>query len=230
LLKKPADKYIATAKQMEAVLAKLPREEYHVAALSLGAGLIDKDKEPAVVEAMKKHILSCFPNDPKAPRLSDPGVSSPRLITPYFAHFAFPPLIHRGHDAFVLDQYRKCWGWMLEDGRTTLTEVFDPRWSHCHQWSACPVWQMSRYALGLHPRFDVAPDTFDLNLRPGNLKRANGRIPMSDGLVDVEWLRRNDGIQLSLASSRKISIRRGSESIEVDGKKELSLPIPTAAK
>jgi hypothetical protein len=119
---------------------------------------------------------------------------------------------------------------MLQDGRTTMLEVFDPRWSHCHQWAACPVWQLSRYALGLNPRFDLAPDTFDLNVRPGNLKRAKGRIPAPNGTVDVEWLRRGDEIRLSLASSRKISLRRGNETIEFDGKKDLTLPIAPPAK
>ena len=230
LFKKPSEKYAASEKQIAGVLAKTSRDEYHVVALSLAAGLYAKDAEAAAVEAMKKHILSCFPNDPGAPRLADPAVASRRVITPYFAHFAFPPLIERGHSDFVLDQYRKCWGWMLQDGRTTLLEVFDPRWSHCHQWSACPVWQLSRYALGLHPRFDLAPATFDLKLRPGNLRRAKGRIPMPDGHVDVDWTRRGDGVALSLASSRKITLRRDGQTIEVDGKRELTLPVPPPAK
>src|SRR6266545_751060 len=39
LLKKPSEKYAATEKQIAGVLAKTPRDEYHVAALSLAAGL-----------------------------------------------------------------------------------------------------------------------------------------------------------------------------------------------
>jgi alpha-L-rhamnosidase len=230
LIKRPSAKYVEAEKHIADVLKRSPADEYHVNALSLAAGLVEAGREAAVIVSMKKHVLSCFPNDPQAPRLSDPGVTSARLITPYFAHFAFPPLIARGHDAFVLDQYRKCWGWMLEDGRTTFTEVFDPRWSHCHQWSACPVWQLSRYALGLHPRFDLAPDTFDLNLRPGNLQRAKGRVPMAAGYVDVGWSRRGDEITLSLASSRKIQLRRGSDVIDIADKKSLTLPHPPAAK
>ena len=233
LLKKPSDVYVLTEKQIAGILREYVKKngqsEYHTTALALAAGLFEGNEDKAVA-AMKQHILTCFPNKPDAPRLSDPGVANAQVITPYFAHFAFPPLIMRGHDEFVVDQYRKCWGWMLQDGRTTFTEVFDPRWSHCHQWSACPVWQLSRYALGLHPRFDLAPDSFELDLRPGNLKRAKGRIPMSQGHVDVEWSRRENGVNLSLAPSRKIALRRGTDVIEVDGKKELSLPLPASGK
>jgi len=50
--------------------------------------------------------------------------------------------------------------------------LFDTRWSHCHQWSGCPTWQMSRYSLGLRPRLDLAPDTFEFCLSP---------IPRADG-------------------------------------------------
>jgi len=130
---------------------------YHSVALSLALGLLPGDAEAGAVKYMKSHILGCFPNSPKAPRLSDPQVSSRQLISPYFCHFAFPPLIERGEMDFVLDQYRRCWGFALEEGRTTWIEVFDTRWSHCHQWSGCPTWQLSRYVLGLHPRFDLGP-------------------------------------------------------------------------
>ena len=70
-------------------------------------------------------------------------------------------------------------------GRTTWVEVFDTRWSHCHQWSGAPTWQLSRYVLGLDPRFDRAINSFDLILHPGSLQQANGRIPLPLGRVCV---------------------------------------------
>src|SRR5438552_8063059 len=99
-LKKPADIYTLSEKHiaqlMTAYVKEHPTPEYHVITLAVAAGLFAKDREAAAVDTMRKHVLSCFPNDPSAPRLSDPGVTSPRVITPYFAHFAFPPLIERG--------------------------------------------------------------------------------------------------------------------------------------
>ena len=126
---------------------------YHRIVLGMLAGFIPPDQQKDAVAFVKKHILNCFPNNPDAPRLSDPGANNPQLITPYFSHFAFQVLIEQGEMDFVLNQYRKCWGWALEDDRTTWLEVFDTRWSGCHQWAGSPTWQLSAYALGLHPAF-----------------------------------------------------------------------------
>ncbi len=171
---------------------------YHRAVLGLRLGFFTGDGEKDCVEYIKRHMLDCFPNEPDAPRLSDPAAAQPRLITPYFAHYAMPELIARGEMDFVLDQYRKCWGWMLEEDRTTWIEVFDTRWSHCHQWAGCPTWQLTRYALGLTPRFDLGPNCFEWTLNPGSLSHASGRVPLpgrDDGLtIGVEWSATPDGI------------------------------------
>ena len=181
---------------------------YHSAALALGLGLVDVAHVDDCIAFIKRHILSCFPNNPDAPRLSDPGVANKQIITPYFAHYAFPPLIEHGQMDFVLDQYRKCWGWALEDGRTTWLEVFDTRWGYCHEWSGCPTWQLSRYVLGLQPRYDLGVDHFTMNLQPGSLPKAEGSIPigMGKGMVHVKWTRERDGIHYRIETDRPIYV------------------------
>jgi len=175
---------------------------YHRALLGLKLGFFGAAEAGACVAFIKAHILRCFPNDPSAPRLSDPAANHPRLITPYFAHFAMPELIERGEMDFVLDQYRKCWGWGLEDGRTTWIEVFDTRWSHCHQWSGCPTWQLSRYVLGLRPIYDWGERHYRVALAPGSLARAEGRIPLPGhaGGIAVSWERTPGGVRYRLAT------------------------------
>ncbi|MFZ4509125.1 MAG: hypothetical protein ACOYON_15665, partial [Fimbriimonas sp.] len=102
---------------------------YHRASLALLAGIVPTAQRAQLVASIKAHLLTCFPNDPNGPRLSDPGVSNERIMTPYFGHFAFAALLNAGEVDFVLGQYRKCWGWALKDGQTTWLEVFDKRWS-----------------------------------------------------------------------------------------------------
>jgi alpha-L-rhamnosidase len=163
---------------------------YHRAVLAMLAGFIPKEKQKSTIEFIKKHILNCFPNNPSAPRLSDPNANNPQLITPYFANYAFTVLIENGEMDFVMDQYRKCWGWALEDGRTTWLEVFDTRWSHSHHWSGCPTWQLTRYALGLKPAFDKGQNAFDFTFYPGSLQNAEGKIPLNaTSQVSVNWKR-----------------------------------------
>lgn len=190
---------------------------YHRAVLALRLGLIPRQQEADCIRAIKGHILRCFPNDPDAPRLSAPDADNPRLITPYFAHFAFPPLIERGEMDFVLDQYRKCWGWSLGDGRTTWLEVFDTRWSHCHQWAGCPTWQLSRYVLGLVPCFDLGRNHYVLRVVAGSLAKAAGDLPMPDGgRIHVDWQRQADGIRYSLSCDKPVWIHRGSANVPAE--------------
>jgi hypothetical protein len=140
--------------------------------------------------------------------LSDPAASNPRLITPYFAHYALPLLIERSQMDFVLDQFRRCWGWALEDDRTTWLEVFDTRWSHCHQWAGCPTWQLSRYVLGLQPRADLGERHFFLVLAPGSLQRAQGRLPLpnTDQVIDINWRRTAEGLRYRLETPLPITL------------------------
>lgn len=184
---------------------------YHSAVLGLRLGLIAREHEPACIAYVKRHILDCFPNNPEAPRLSAPDANNRRLITPYFAHYAFPTLIEHDEMDFVLDQYRKCWGWALDDDRTTWVEVFDTRWTHCHQWAGCPTWQLSRYVLGLHPRFDLGRNHYVLRLAAGSLPSAKGALPLPDGqgLIRIEWQRQAAGIQYRLTCDKPIWVHVG---------------------
>jgi alpha-L-rhamnosidase len=172
----------------------------HRAVLALRLHLLEGSREREAVAAIKRHINTCFPLDVSAPRLSGPDTTSTRLFTPYFAHFTMPELIKRGEMDYVLDVYRKAWGWALEDGRTTWLEVFDTRWSHCHQWAGCPTWQLSRFVLGLDPRFDRAPLNYALSVQPGSLRSAKGAIPLPNqqGVIKVHWTRNPGGIEYEL--------------------------------
>ncbi len=184
---------------------------FHRAALGLRLGFFKGTEERACIGFLKAHILRCFPNDQTAPRLSDPAADNPRLVTPYFAHFVFGPLFERGEADFVLAQYRACWGWALGDDRTTWLEVFDTRWSHCHQWAGCPTWQLSRYVLGLEPRCDRGERCLVLALAPGSLRQAKGRVPIpgTGEAVDVAWQRTPEGLRYRLEAPVEIKLDLG---------------------
>ncbi len=152
----------------------------HCAALSLGEGFFRGEEEQACVAYIKRHYLDCFPNCVSAPRLSSPEKNNPRLITPYFSHYVFPLLWERGEGDFVLGQYRTCWGWLMERDNTWL-EVFDDRWSHCHTWSGCPTWQLTRYVTGLRPRFDIRPYCYEVSRKPSALAESTGTVPVCGG-------------------------------------------------
>ncbi|MBC2593895.1 family 78 glycoside hydrolase catalytic domain [Ruficoccus amylovorans] len=198
-----ADGYRRRAEQLEAEMRAGIFQKfdecwgYHAAALALAEGLLEGESRAACLRFIKAHIENCFPNDPTAPRLSDTRVEATRLITPFFMHFVLPVLAEHGEMDFVQQQIRQCWGWMLEQGVTTWYEVFDPRWSHCHQWSGCPTWILSRYGLGIHARFDLGEGVYRFGFEPGSLKWAQGHLPVQDGTacpqggetLGVKWKR-----------------------------------------
>ncbi len=168
---------------------------YHATVLGSLLHLFDSSAKPKALTFIKEHMMNCFPNDVDAPRLSSPSANNSRLITPYFAHFALQALWEAGETEFVMEQYRVCWGWMLAQGVTTLMEVFDPRWSHCHAWSGAPAWQLSRYVLGLFADDTGDPGSFRWHPRPGKLDYAEGHIPLLhvEGVIHMKWQRTNDG-------------------------------------
>ncbi len=238
LLGRDPSHYEALAKKVKAIIRKwlVPRVEtarwdaigYHSAVLSLIHDLVPAAYRPAARDYLKRQMQRCFPNDPHAPRLSGPRTESRRLITPYFSYYAFPPLIENGEMDFVLDQYRTCWGWGLEQGLTTQPEVFDLGWSHCHVWASSPTAQLSQYVLGLKPRYDLGKNHFLFRLIPGRLGRAAGRVPLLDGSgsVRVEWHRGPDGrIAYRLESPVEIWLHtpHGEEATRVEGRYEITL-------
>jgi alpha-L-rhamnosidase len=187
---------------------------YHGAVMLLKAGAINRADKPDCIEYIKKYALSCFPNNPNAPRLYNPTLSLNQIITPYFYHFTLWALMENGEDLFVYNQIKKCWGYMIDLGETTCLEVFDTRWSHCHQWSACPTWLLSCYGLGLHKSFELGQNHFTLRLMPDGMKNASGIIPLADGgKIKVSWAKNNDKIDYSACADRNITIHTPEGSI-----------------
>lgn len=198
----------------------------HRAVLALRAGLLSKAEGTTGIRLIQDHYRKCFPNNPKGRRLSSPSVSATDLITPYFSHFALAELWELGEGDFVLDQFRTCWGWGLKGGRTTWVEVFEPRFSHCHGWSACPTWQLSRYVLGLRPRFDLGEGVFDFLPRTHSLRRAKGRVPLpfQEGHIQIEFEKGERETRWRVESPRSVLLRTDREDIPVDGRVEFTRP------
>lgn len=195
------------AQSLASVSAPLGGFRFHDTVLALRLGLVPDEARRGAIEAIKAHILACYPNDPTAPRLASPAVNTTRLITPYFMHYCLPLLIEAGEMDFVLGQYRHCWGWALDAGLTTWPEVFDLRWSHCHAWASCPTWQLSRYVLGLHAVFNPAGPALALRVEPGDLQWARGTLPLGrEGKIDVSWQREATTIKWSMRSTMPVRL------------------------
>jgi hypothetical protein len=212
-IKKVINRYLAAQK------GNWERIGMHRAILALGEGFFEGAEIGECIDFVKSHYIRCFPNDPDAPRLSAPDRDHPQLITPYFSHYVFPILWEHGEGDFVVNQYRSCWGWLAAQDATFL-EVFDDRWTHCHQWSGCPTWQLSRYVLGLMPRFDIKKNCYDFSRLPCQIKNARGTYPINGGgkidivctseftelVSDTDAVIRKDGKEYALNAGKKLAI------------------------
>jgi len=180
---------------------------YHGAVMLLKVGAILPNEKTQCIDYIKEFALSCFPNNLDAPRLYSPTIFLDKIITPYFYNYTLWAFMENGEELFVYDQIKKCWGYMLELGETTCLEVFDTRWSHCHQWSACPTWILSSYCLGLHKSFDLGLNHFTFKLIPGDLQSANGVVPLADGgKIEISWSINKGALEYRACADRDIVV------------------------
>lgn len=200
---------------------------YHATIWALRCGLVGRSDRAAAVASLKAHLLRCFPNDPEAPRLRDPSFRDARVITPFYGHFALAALLEAGEVDFVIEQWKSCWGWMIDRGARTWWEVFDEGWSHGHFWSSSPTWQMTRHLLGIRTRWDRGAGEVDLDLNPGSLSRASGTIALPGGRVAVAWQRRGDTIVWRATPTIPLALAHAGERREIAANASLELTLET---
>jgi hypothetical protein len=67
---------------------------------------------------------------------------------------------------------------------------------------------MTRYLLGLHPRFDLSAAVFDFRLEPGSLSHAAGRIPHPEGgWIDISWKTEAAGPVIRISTPSPLQLR-----------------------
>jgi hypothetical protein len=97
----------------------------------------------------------------------------------------------------ALAEIRRYWGHMLRYDATTCWDVCDTRnegiarpdthaMSHCHGWSAGPVYLLPTYVLGVQP---TEPGFSRVRIMPqlGDLQWAKGVVPTPHGDIAVRW-------------------------------------------
>lgn len=191
--------------------ARINTLEFHAAALLLYSGLFDDDTNSIILNArlevislIKNSLNQMFPINENATRLSNPSVKSlTGFYTPYFQTFTFDGLFRFNECDFILQQMKQAWGWSMKQSNSTWLEVFDNRWEAVHSWSGCPTWQLTKYLLGLTPRFDIGTRHFEIDLHLGAVEQScNGTIPSRDGdAIIIKWIRKGTIIHYTLELS-----------------------------
>ena len=115
--------------------------------------------------------------------------------SPFAIQYLFEALEKAGRPEVIIASMRERYVPMLETGATTVWETFPesdtnptgwPTRSHCHAWSASPLYFLPRILLGIR---QTAPGgkAFDVSPRPCGLTHAEGRITTAKGPLSVAW-------------------------------------------
>lgn len=95
------------------------------------------------------------------------------------------------------------------------------------------TWQLSRYALGLNPRFDRAVNSFDLTLHVGSLDRASGKIPLPSGaVVGVDWTLKDGTVYYTVTApdeAVEIFTGQGKKKVQVKANTSRTLELPAVS-
>lgn len=133
--------------------------------------------------------------------------------SPFATFFYFEALLKLGRTDRVLEELRRDYGPMLEAGATTVWEVFPnsatsgqfPTRSHCHAWSAAPLWVLPHAILGLRmtepgaAKFTISPEV-------GELEFAAGRRPTVRGIVEVGWRKNAERLLIECRAPESIAL------------------------
>ncbi len=176
-------------------------------ALMIAFDIAPKSRWPGIIETICDETALKFTAAPPI-FVNAPPFDEARDIVranTFYCHFLYEALAKAGRFDLALDHMRDYYEPMLDAGATTLWESFEPSASLCHVFSATPVYQLSRHALGVQAmdagfaRVNIAPQF-------GDLQWAKGTYPTPLGDVDVSWRKGGKTITLTVTSPAHMQI------------------------
>ncbi|MEK7661804.1 MAG: alpha-L-rhamnosidase N-terminal domain-containing protein [Pseudomonadota bacterium] len=123
----------------------------------------------------------------------------------FFSHFVYAGIANAGWIKWVVADIKRLFAPMIATGTTTLWEAFEPIASLCHGFSATPIYQLSRFCLGVTA---ITPGykTFAFQLTDCDLDWAKGSIPTQFGLIEISWTKIGKKIEFEIQFPRDCEI------------------------
>lgn len=112
-----------------------------------------------------------------------------------YTYFVLEGLYAAGEAATAERLLRSGWGWLAAIGKVTTPEYHDSEaFSHCHAWSASPVYFLSREVGGVRLPGAAAPGVVRLRPQAAGIDWARVTVPAPQGDITVAWHRENGAI------------------------------------
>ncbi|TYP71947.1 family 78 glycoside hydrolase catalytic domain [Paenibacillus methanolicus] len=171
---------------------------------------IHADGQLSATISMQTQIVAslCGIAEGERNRLVERYIASPppafvQVGSPFMSFFYYEALAAIGRFDLLLADMRRNYGFMIASGATSCWEMYpwsgfsdDPRIltrSHCHAWSAGPVYFLGAHILGVQgltpgwTKVRIAP-------QPCGLEWAEGSVPLPhEGRIDVAWRLTGEG-------------------------------------
>lgn len=147
-----------------------------------------------------------------------------QIQSPFVLFFYYEAMKKLDRIDIVLDNIRDIYGYMLENDATTCWEGWkliegDFSRSHCHAWSAAPVYIFGTSLLGVTP---IEPGFLKTKIKPqlNGLSWIKGSVPTPHGIIDVYCKNTKERIEINInipeGIHAEIEVLEGS-SLKVNG-------------
>ena len=164
-----------------------PKTCQHTSMLAVMCDIIEKEN----METARRNLL-------KKPK------EMMSVCAPFAMQFYYEALEKLNEPEAVLDSIRKSYQPMIDAGATTVWETFDgstmskhgfPTRSHCHAWSASPIYFLNRIILGIR-QTEPGGKSFEISPWIKGLTSARGATAVAGAAVSVDWKRTGDKLKV----------------------------------
>ncbi len=137
-----------------------------------------------------------------------------RVGSPFAIMYLYEALEKCGHPECLMKSIMEAYGPMLDAGATTVWESYPqgslaydefPTRSHCHGWSASPMYFFQRIILGVR---QTGPGcvSFEISPRLCGLSQASGTIKTPQGDLEVSWALDRDALSVLWAAPPGVNV------------------------
>lgn len=146
-----------------------------------------------------------------------PRKSMVKVGSPFAILYLYEAMEKAGFEKEIIEQIYKNYIPMLEDDATTTWEVFGdsplspqggryPTRSHCHGWSAAPIYFLPRIVLGIK-QTKVGGVEFEISPLLCGLKDASGGVATAKGTLNLRWEIAGETLKVDYSAPKGVKVK-----------------------
>ncbi|HLF88817.1 MAG TPA: hypothetical protein VI451_07745 [Anaerolineales bacterium] len=160
--------YAATLYQDQLLLPSVQAQAW-----ALAYGIVPDEEKPFVADS----LLALIPNDPATAHISIYGM-----------YWILEGLAQAGRIQDALDLIHLYYGYLLDNGATTLWERFDSNQDHqtslSHGWGGAPTWFLTTHVAGLQ---QTSLNSWRATPILGTFDTLSSTLPLPNGILQISW-------------------------------------------